>query len=58
MYNLGEFLQCAMTNFTIVIIDHGVRRITTINKMDKEYENRTFACWDMHCGRLTFYLDD
>jgi len=57
MYKLGEFLQGAMTNFSITIIDNGVRHITRINDMDKKYEKRTFTCWDMNCGRLTFYLD-
>lgn len=36
MYNLGEFLQCAMTDTTIVLIDNGIRHITTVNKMDKK----------------------
>jgi len=57
MYNLGDFLQCAMSDFTIVIIDGEEHHITTINKMDKKYDDRFFTCWDMHCGRLTFYLD-
>lgn len=44
MYNVGEFLQCAMTDTTIVLIDNGTRHITTVNKMDKKYDNRTFTC--------------
>lgn len=57
MYKLVDFLQCAMTNFTIVIIDDGIRHITTINQIHKKYNDRVFTCWDMDCGRLTFYLD-
>lgn len=57
MYNVGEFLQCAMTDTTIVLIDNGTRHITTINKMDKKYDDMTFTCWEMQCGRLTLYLD-
>ena len=57
MFNLGDFLDLAMTNTKIVIIDNGTRHITTVNEIDKEYNNRTFSCWDMDCGRLTLYLD-
>lgn len=57
MYNVGEFLQCAMTDTTIVLIDNGIRHIITVNKMDKKYDDRSFTCWEMQCGRLTLYLD-
>ncbi len=57
MYNVGEFLQCAMTNILIFLIDDNGCHITTINKMDKKYDVRTFTCWEIKNGRLLLYLD-
>lgn len=58
MYNVKDFLNSAMTNTTIVIIDAGIRHIITVDKIIKEeYNDRTFSCWNMECDRLTLYLD-
>lgn len=57
MYNIGEFLQCAMTDTTIVLIDNENCHMTTINKMGKKYDNRKFTCWEIRDGKLILYLD-
>ena len=57
MYKIGEFLQCAMTDTTIVLIDNENCHMTTINKMGKKYDNRKFTCWEIRDGKLILYLD-
>ncbi len=62
-FRLDEFLQGAMMNCPITLVTGGVnnpKKIETcVNEIDtKEYEGKTFTCWDIQNGKLVIYIDD
>ena len=60
MFDLNEFLQCAMMNCPIVLVTGGIenpkKRITSVNEIDSI--GLKFTCWDIQNGKLVLYIDD
>lgn len=59
-YNLSEFLQCAMSNCPITLVEGNInnvtKEITCVNEID--VGNRKFTCWDIQNGGLVLYIND
>ena len=60
MFDLDEFLQCAMMNCPIILvygeINNPKKRITCVNEIDGK--DKKFTCWDIQNGKLVIYLDE
>jgi hypothetical protein len=60
MYDLDEFLQCAMMNCDIILVTGGMdnpkKTITTVNRVRPK--GMKFTCWDIENGKLVLYIDE
>lgn len=57
MFRVKEFLEAATDDTVFVIVNNGIRYITSIRDLGDAYNDRTFTHWKMDCGRLALYLD-
>ena len=60
MYDLDEFLQCALMNEPIILVSGGIdnpkKTRTCVNEI--KGEGKTFTCWSVENGNIVLYLDD
>ena len=60
MYDLEEFLQCAIMNRPIVLVTGGIdnpqKKITCVNEIDGT--GKKFTCWDIQNGKLVLFIDE
>lgn len=57
MFRVKDFLEAATADTIFVIVNDGIRHITSIRDLGDIYNDRTFTHWKMDCGRLTLFLD-
>ena len=57
MFRVKDFLAAATADTVFVIVENGIRYITSIRALSDVYNDRTFTHWKMDCGRLALYLD-
>lgn len=57
MFRVKDFLAAATADTVFVIVENGIRYITSIRDLGDVYNERTFAHQKMDGGRLALYLD-
>lgn len=57
MYRLGDFLEQALFDYPIVIIDNDVRISATVCNIEETLNERNFTYWELEDNTIVFYLD-